>query len=550
MKKKWVGLLIVVVSILGLSFLHFHIDSFCPGETIVYADMNDADSVGDATGGQYGTPSETTTNYTVDSAPDRVFTSYVDSGDMFDKLVNSIVQALFWVAKVIYRFTVFVSSFFGSIQLIKSYSSSVVSAASSMWQTIFSSGLFYLMALGVLINLCVSFVKGTFLRTIGKIIFVFFLLGLFFTQGSTLINKAFTASNNISTSIISNVKIGGVSAEKSNQRNTMMVHPFLLLNFDVKNLPNATDKKVAALLNSGGDVDKVKDVEGNGGSRIQHLQMSSIGDKFSVALGTIINNIVLATVIVGFEFGVFVMQILFLVFLILVPFTALASFFPQMQDALLNLFKKASGYFVLAFVLSFGIYLVLLFNNFLDFILTNKLNNQLDYLFVAVIKVGVMVVIWKKRQEIFSVFHPSMLSLANTGMLGRARQAFTTVKERTISPALSAVGGFAGGAAAYSFDKVRSGFGNARMKQTLNRQSQKMDQEQNRQTQQGQYEGEGRNRFSSLRFDQASEKYDKKVEKTLGKTNGETGFRNKVDQFRQNNFNRYSYASQKGKNRL
>ncbi|MDG4982522.1 metal-dependent phosphohydrolase, partial [Lactococcus lactis] len=107
------------------------------------------------------------------------------------------------------------------------------------------------------------------------------LVGLFINGGQKLTEQVNTALNDVTTTLMSTVKVAGVSAKNSNDLKTTMVEvPFLYLNFDNVKIntdgsSNISEDNIVNLLTSGDDNDKIKSIQSD--LKDSHLTSKKMG---------------------------------------------------------------------------------------------------------------------------------------------------------------------------------------------------------------------------------------------------------------------------------
>ncbi len=390
------------------------------------------------------------TNYELgdDKTPLYVYTSYLDTDNKIKVTVNMGVQGVFYIAKQEYSFTKWIDNMFSKINVVKDYGKVVLASGKTVYDSLLSpSNLsFWLIATFILYSLLRAFLKGHLAKTVIVIFGLLILNSSFFNLGGKVIDTVQTKSADINTSVIEKIKIGGVSNGKPDLLQTMVITPFERMNFDNDKQYGTKSENVNKLINSGGDAGKVADIRK--AEKVSHLRFNEIGDKFSVALGAVINNFVLGCGVLLFKLGALIAGIAFLVFLLVAPIVAFLVFLSVFEQAGKNLVVKTGVTLILSVLLGYATTLFLSLNNFLDTIFGGAGAN---YLFMSIAKVIVYVILFKFRGFFFSVLGNASSAITNNRAFNAMDTTFSRAKQRTLQPILA--GGTAGIIAGKTFAK-------------------------------------------------------------------------------------------------
>ena len=352
------------------------------------------------------------TNYELgdDKTPLYVYTSYLDTDNKIKVTVNMGVQGVFYIAKQEYSFTKWIDNMFSKINVVKDYGKVVLASGKTVYDSLLSPSnpSFWLIATFILYSLLRAFLKGHLAKTVIVIFGLLILNSSFFNLGGKVIDTVQTKSADINTSVIEKIKIGGVSNGKPDLLQTMVITPFERMNFDNDKQYGTKSENVNKLINSGGDAGKVADIRK--AEKVSHLRFNEIGDKFSVALGAVINNFVLGCGVLLFKLGALIAGIAFLVFLLVAPIVAFLVFLSVFEQAGKNLVVKTGVTLILSVLLGYATTLFLSLNNFLDTIFGGAGAN---YLFMSIAKVIVYVILFKFRGFFFSVLGNASSAITN-----------------------------------------------------------------------------------------------------------------------------------------
>ena len=364
-----------------------------------------------------------------DKTPLYVYTSYLDTDNKIKVTVNMAVQAVFYVAKQEYSFTKWIDDMFSKINVVKDYGKVVLASGKTVYESLLNptNPSFWLIASFILFSLLRAFLKWHLGKTIMVIFGLLVLNSAFFNLGGKVIDTVQSKSADINTSVIEKIKIGGVSNGKPDLLQTMVITPFERLNFENEK-QHGTDLRKA--------------------EKINHLRFNEIGDKFSVALGAVINNFVLGCGVLLFKLGALIAGVAFLIFLLVAPVVAFLVFLSMFEQAGKNLVVKTGVTLILSVILSYATTLFLSLNNFLDTIFGGAGAN---YLFMSIAKVIVYIILFKFRGFFFSILGNASSAITNNRAFNAMDTAFTRAKQRTLQPILQ--GGTAGLVAGKTYAK-------------------------------------------------------------------------------------------------
>ena len=383
-----------------------------------------------------------------DKTPLYVYTSYLDTDNKIKVTVNMAVQAVFYVAKQEYSFTKWIDDMFSKINVVKDYGKVVLASGKTVYESLLNptNPSFWLIASFILFSLLRAFLKWHLGKTIMVIFGLLVLNSAFFNLGGKVIDTVQSKSADINTSVIEKIKIGGVSNGKPDLLQTMVITPFERLNFENEKQHGTKSENVEKLINTGGDAGKVADIRK--AEKINHLRFNEIGDKFSVALGAVINNFVLGCGVLLFKLGALIAGVAFLIFLLVAPVVAFLVFLSMFEQAGKNLVVKTGVTLILSVILSYATTLFLSLNNFLDTIFGGAGAN---YLFMSIAKVIVYIILFKFRGFFFSILGNASSAITNNRAFNAMDTAFTRAKQRTLQPILQ--GGTAGLVAGKTYAK-------------------------------------------------------------------------------------------------
>lgn len=276
-----------------------------------------------------------------DKTPDYIYTSYLDTDNPIKSVINSMIQGVFYFAKLLYNMTDWISHSLDKFNIIDTYADKIFSNGKRIYLSFFNTGnsMLYLIALGILWLLVKAYVKGNFPRMLGTIALIFMFNIGYFTFGTKVLKQINIQSENIVSNVVSKIKVDGVSTGVDDSFEFMVLKPFKDMNFEKESQYGTNNKNINDLLNSDNDPDEVEKIRKASGS--ERLTGNLFGSKFTVALGAVVNNCVFSFVILFLKVAVVFVKTLLLILFIIAPFVAFLSFFEFCQLAMKNITIKS-----------------------------------------------------------------------------------------------------------------------------------------------------------------------------------------------------------------
>ena len=399
---------------------------------------------------------------------------YVDDGKLLTPSMSAGMQTLFvrsqfFVTKTLYRFVSAVVHKLNSEGLVTQWTGQLFSTVQRMYRQFSSPSLYPLIAMGVISSLIFYWLKRRFFEGVRRVIMVFLLTGLFIFGGQKLVTQVNDALTGVSNALIQTVKISGVSATNVNDlRKTMVEVPFLYLNFDHVEIQsdgssNIPEKDILRVLTCDDDNDTLKQIQSD--LKDQHLTSKKLGEKFLTALASVINALLVGFIYLTFTIFAFVMRVLLLVLLLLLPFVAIFSLFPFLDQWLLNWGKAVGETLILSNVVVIGTAMLCLLDGLVSSMVTSMIGS--DYFFITLTKMIVYVLLFKFRHKIAAIFKAGKLATSPfasrlDGLLKQARQKGTAM---AVKPFLTASS--AGVVAGLTAGQMLAGQAKAKAKQGL-----------------------------------------------------------------------------------
>ncbi|MDN5464912.1 MAG: coiled-coil domain-containing protein [Lactococcus lactis] len=415
-------------------------------------DKTDSSSNSSTTDGTIKPPIDNLDDFGSDNSPSKVMTEaekkkaranldnytsymYFDDGKFLTGSMNAgmqtfFIRSQFFVTKTIYRFVNAVNEKLNSDSLITQWTAQLFVTVQNIYNQFSNPQLYPIIAIAVISSLLFYWFKRRFFEGVRKLALVMILVGLFINGGQKLTEQVNTALNDVTTTLMSTVKVAGVSAKNSNDLKTTMVEvPFLYLNFDNVKInadgsSNISEDNIVNLLTSGDDNDKIKAIQSD--LKDSHLTSKKMGEKVLTALASIFNAILVGFIYLAFAIMAFVMRMFFLILLLLLPFVGILSLFPVFDVVILRWAKATGGALIVSNVVVIGTALISVLDSIVSSTVTSMIGS--DYFFITLIKFIVYIILFKKRQKILDIFKAGHLS--NSGFAGRMDGLLSNVRRK------------------------------------------------------------------------------------------------------------------------
>lgn len=356
-------------------------------------------------------------------------------------LINSFVQAIFWVNKTIFSM---MATIYDSLDKNSSLNTQIVdilNIAGDTYNSLMTSQVLLFVG-GLFVSYAYyEYAKrgGGFFTSLLKLFVTFGVVTIFFTKSATgdyYLTRAYTNVDSALTGVASSVsklenayssKGYGEGSPLDSYFEQAIWEPYAYMNADkvsedkakYKGLKlNLSEKDLKALLAYDSDDKKFKlndktmeEIVYNGDKvKIKNLS-NNWGDKFSYAIGSIFKTTVLGIIIDAFAIFRFVLRITLLILFVLSPFVALISFIPTMQIVLLNFAKRIGITVGLSGFMDFFAIMALFIYKVIDDVVSTFFNN---YLLVVFVEIIVLVMLWKKRDWLVSILTADRLRVSSS----------------------------------------------------------------------------------------------------------------------------------------
>ncbi|WKB48425.1 hypothetical protein QYH60_12360 [Lactococcus lactis subsp. lactis] len=379
------------------------------------------------------------------------------------------IRSQFFVTKTIYQFVNFVNQGLNGNSILSDWRASVFQTAQTIYGKFMSPELLPIVAMGLFLTLLYYFLHKQMMQGIRKVLLIIALGTFFVYGGNSLVTKVHDAMNDVTTSVVKTISVAGVSGTDKNDLFTTMVKiPFLYLNFDNVKIDkdgkiNIKQSDIDRLLTSDDDNDSIKKIQED--LKDKHLTFKKLGDKFLTALASVFNALLLGAIYLFFSIFSFFMDFFFIILVFILPFAAIASFFPNFEKTIIQWGKTSFGVLILSGLGVFGTALIGLFDGIVSLALSSLLGS--NYFFITLVKIGLYIFVYVKRKTIIGIF--SAHHMGQGKFTGRMDNMLSNIKSKAMgtlkAPVLAGVtGGVTAGMLAGKFakDKVTAGTGSLR----------------------------------------------------------------------------------------
>lgn len=379
------------------------------------------------------------------------------------------IRSQFFVTKTIYQFVNFVNQGLNGNLILSDWRASVFQTAQNIYGKFMSPELLPIVAMGLFLTLLYYFLNKQMMQGIRKVLLIIALSTFFVYGGNSLVTKVHDAMNDVTTSVVKTISVAGVSGTDKNDLFTTMVKiPFLYLNFDNVKIDkdgkiNIKQSDIDRLLTSDDDNDSIKKIQED--LKDKHLTFKKLGDKFLTALASVFNALLLGAIYLFFSIFSFFMDFFFIILVFILPFAAIASFFPNFEKTIIQWGKTSFGVLILSGLGVFGTALIGLFDGIVSLALSSLLGS--NYFFITLVKIGLYIFVYVKRKTIIGIF--SAHHMGQGKFTGRMDNMLSNIKSKAMgtlkAPVLAGVtGGVTAGMLAGKFakDKVTAGTGSLR----------------------------------------------------------------------------------------
>lgn len=361
---------------------------------------------------------------------------------------NSLVQAVFWVGKLVFYVIAELYSAVESMSDVSSLLNEAVKNSSKVFSSLFSQEIIYMVGASMAVYLVYIFAtgKGSFFKTLIKMLLIYTCIGVYFIQfpvngqNKYLLTHVYDAFR--TTTITLNGEITKTLTGESKDGVETYFSETLLKGYKYMNSP-VNDKGEFVLSEKEfedlagykqGDGDhlvgekKIKDIAKDKDPENKMLK-NEWGLKFMYAFASDVDITVMGTIYLLLGLSRFFFLIVFILLIVLLPFILLLSLFPKMEHLLVGFNKKAISVLALSSIMLLATTLFAFFYNTLTSFISTILGG--DLLVTVFLKGVLLFLMWKYRHSLLSAF--SRVTNSPVGKIGREisnSQAVKNLKER------------------------------------------------------------------------------------------------------------------------
>lgn len=361
---------------------------------------------------------------------------------------NSLVQAVFWVGKLAFYVVAEVYIAVEGMSDVSSLLNEAVKNSSKVFSSLFSQEIIYMVGASMAVYLLYIFAtgKGSFLKTLIKMLLIYTCIGVYFVQFSVngqnkyLLTHVYDAFR--TTTITLNGEITKTLTGESKDGVETYFSETLLKGYKYMNSP-VNDKGEFVLSEKEfedladykqGDGDhlvgekKIKDIAKDKDPENKMLK-NEWGLKFMYAFASDVDITVMGTIYLLLGLSRFFFLIVFILLIVLLPFILILSLFPKMEHLLVGFNKKAISMLALSSIMLLATTLFAFFYNTLTSFISSAVSG--DLLVTVFLKGVLLFLMWKYRHSLLSAF--SRVTNSPVGNIGREisnSQAVKNLKER------------------------------------------------------------------------------------------------------------------------
>ena len=361
---------------------------------------------------------------------------------------NSLVQAVFWVGKLVFYVIAELYSAVESMSDVSSLLNEAVKNSSKVFSSLFSQEIIYMVGASMAVYLLYIFAtgKGSFFKTLIKMLLIYTCIGVYFIQfpvngqNKYLLTHVYDAFR--TTTITLNGEITKTLTGESKDGVETYFSETLLKGYKYMNSP-VNDKGEFVLSEKEfedlagykqGDGDhlvgekKIKDIAKDKDPENKMLK-NEWGLKFMYAFASDVDIIVMGTIYLLLGLSRFFFLIVFILLIVLLPFILLLSLFPKMEHLLIGFNKKAISMLALSSIMLLATTLFSFFYNTLTSFVSTAVGG--DLLVTVFLKALLLFLMWKYRHSLLTAF--SRVTNSPVGKIGREisnSQAVKNLKER------------------------------------------------------------------------------------------------------------------------
>lgn len=347
---------------------------------------------------------------------------------------NSLVQAVFWVGKLVFYVIAELYSAVESMSDVSSLLNEVVKNSSKVFSSLFGQEIIYMVGASMAAYLLYIFAtgKGSFIKTLIKMLLIYTCIGVYFIQFSVdgqnkyLLTHVYDAFR--TTTITLNGEITKTLTGESKDGVETYFSETLLKGYKYMNSPvndkgefMLSEKEFEDLASyKQGDGDhlvgekKIKDIAKDKDPENKMLK-NEWGSKFMYAFASDVDITVMGTIYLLLGLSRFFFLIVFILLIVLLPFILILSLFPKMEHLLVGFNKKAISMLALSSIMLLATTLFSFFYNTLTKFVSTAVGG--DLLVTVFLKALLLFLMWKYRHSLLTAF--SRVTDSPVGKIGR-----------------------------------------------------------------------------------------------------------------------------------
>lgn len=347
---------------------------------------------------------------------------------------NSLVQAVFWVGKLVFYVVAEVYIAVEGMSDVSSLLNEAVKNSSKVFFSLFSQEIIYMVGASMALYLLYIFAtgKGSFFKTLIKMLLIYTCIGVYFIQfpvngqNKYLLTHVYDAFR--TTTITLNGEITKTLTGESKDGVETYFSETLLEGYKYMNSP-VNDKgefvlsekefeDLASYKQGDGDhlvgEKKIKDIAKDKDPENKMLK-NEWGSKFMYAFASDVDIIVMGMIYLLLGLSRFFFLIVFIFLIVLLPFILILSLFPKMEHLLVGFNKKAISMLALSSIMLLATTLFSFFYNTLTKFVSTAVSG--DLLVTVFLKGVLLFLMWKYRYSLLSAF--SRVTDSPVGKIGR-----------------------------------------------------------------------------------------------------------------------------------
>ncbi|AUC92709.1 TPA: hypothetical protein U2D46_001242 [Streptococcus suis] len=386
---------------------------------------------------------------------------FIGFGDKTAYLINSLVQAIFWLTKIIFFVCAKIYEQLSTTDGFDKYITIALDIGAQIYSALAPRGQFGLLSfIGVFIALYVAYIffvkNGSFVKTLLKLLLVFGLSSSIFMKadnGQYVLKNIYIGINTITTEIaglsetkVASLKQGDTSVVLNQYFKMAVWESYKYLNAEATEVdgkvtfsPNEEDLKILLKYDSGDKEFKVGekyiyDYVGEKDKVNYPMLAGQWGKKFTYAFVSVIDSLIMGIILDVFAVASFSTRLMIILMLGLSGFIAILSMIPTLENILFNFFKKLFGFIMASGLFTLGSIMFLWLYSLLNEIITTIFPG--NPLLIAFSKVLVLYFLWKQRDFILSILTANRVSQLSNNVTRRISGAGNYLKDKASNNAM------------------------------------------------------------------------------------------------------------------